>query len=115
VQKKAKVVQEIVGQLALPVEVFAGPAQELLKTKPFDTLVARAVAPLPKLLGWFDGHWDAFAQLLAIKGPAWVEERGEARRRGLLKKLELRKLAEYPLPGTDSQSVVLAFRPGREF
>src|SRR5262244_1646708 len=51
-----------------------------------------------------------FERLLVIKGPAWVEERSEAREAGLLKNLDLRKLAEYPLPGTDSQSVVLSIR-----
>jgi 16S rRNA (guanine527-N7)-methyltransferase len=111
VQKKARVAADIVQQLELPIQVHAGAAQDLLKTKHFDTLVARAVAPLPKLLGWFDLHWDAFSQLLVIKGPAWVEERAEARHRGLFKSLELRKLGEYPLPDTDSRSVVLGIRP----
>lgn len=111
VQKKARVAADIVQQLELPIEVHAGAAQDLLKTKQFDTLVARAVAPLSKLLGWFELHWDAFSQLLVIKGPAWVEERAEARHRGLFKSLELRKLGEYPLPDTDSNSVVLGIRP----
>jgi 16S rRNA (guanine527-N7)-methyltransferase len=111
VQKKARVAADIVQQLEIPIQVHAGAAQDLLKTKHFDTLVARAVAPLPKLLGWFDLHWDAFSQLLVIKGPAWVEERAEARHRGLFKSLELRKLGEYPLPDTDSRSVVLGIRP----
>jgi 16S rRNA (guanine527-N7)-methyltransferase len=111
VQKKARVAADIVQQLELPIQVHSGAAQDLLKTKHFDTLVARAVAPLPKLLGWFESHWDAFSQLLVIKGPAWVEERAEARHRGLFKSLELRKLGEYPLPDTDSRSVVLGIRP----
>jgi 16S rRNA (guanine527-N7)-methyltransferase len=65
---------------------------------------------LSKLLRWFAPDWDRFDRLLVIKGPAWVEERAEAREAGLLKQLELRKLAEYPLPGTTSQSVVLSIR-----
>ncbi len=48
--------------------------------------------------------------MLAIKGPKWVEERGEARHRGLLKEVRLRKLASYPMPGTESSSVILELR-----
>ena len=62
------------------------------------------------MLTWFGPHWDEFKQMLVIKGPAWVEERKEARARGLFAGLELRKLSEYPLPGTHSQSVVLSVR-----
>ena len=71
---------------------------------------ARAVAPLPKLLRWLAPHWHAFDLLLVIKGPAWVEEREEAREAGLLKNLHLRKLASYPLSGTSAESVVLSIR-----
>jgi len=110
VGKKAKAVQEIVTELALDVPVHHAPAQEVLLRQEFDVLVVRAVAPLSKLLRWFAPDWDRFDRLLVIKGPAWVEERAEAREAGLLKQLELRKLAEYPLPGTTSQSVVLSIR-----
>ena len=49
----------------------------------------------------------AFDRLLILKGPSWVEERGEARHYGLLHDLALRKLITYPLPGTESESVLL--------
>jgi 16S rRNA (guanine527-N7)-methyltransferase len=49
--------------------------------------------------------------MLVLKGPAWVEERGEARHHGLLHNLALRKLAEYPLSGTESESVLLQICP----
>ncbi len=111
VAKKARVAEDIVHQLELPIRVHHSAAQDLLKSNRYDTLVARAVAPIAKLLTWFNPHWDAFNQLLLTKGPAWVEERGEARHRGLLHELAIRKLATYPLPGTESQSVVLAIGP----
>ena len=111
VAKKARVVKEIVKQMELPIRVFHAPVQEVLKNDSFDTLVVRAVAPIAKLLTWVNPHWDAFKQLLLIKGPAWVEERGEARHRGLLGDLAFRKLAAYPLPGAESESVVLSIRP----
>ena len=82
-------------------------AQDFLAGQHFDTLTIRAVARLRKLLEWFRPHWNAFDRMLLVKGPAWVEERGEARHYGLFHDLALRKLASYPLPGTESESVVL--------
>jgi 16S rRNA (guanine527-N7)-methyltransferase len=111
VAKKAKAVGDIVRRLELPIAVFHARAEELLAGRRFDTLVVRAVAPLSKLLAWFAPHWNEFGRLLVIKGPRWIEERGEARQRGQLRLLELRKAAEYPLPGSDSQSVILSIRP----
>ena len=67
----------------------------------------RAVAKLKKLLEWCKPHWQSCDRLLVLKGPAWVAERGEARHYGLFNDLALRKLASYPLPGTDSESVLL--------
>jgi 16S rRNA (guanine527-N7)-methyltransferase len=110
VAKKAKAVQAIVDEIGLQVRVVHAPAQEIVARERFDVLVARAVAPLAKLLGWLAKSFDAFDRLLIIKGPAWVEERNAARETGLLRRLELRKLADYPLAGTDSQSVVLSVR-----
>ena len=111
VAKKAKAVEGIVAELGLSVRVHHAPAQQVLAEQTFNTLVVRAVAPLVKLLRWFAPVWENFDRLLVIKGPAWLEERKEARESGLLKQLELRKIAEYPLPGTESMSVVISIRP----
>jgi 16S rRNA (guanine527-N7)-methyltransferase len=111
VAKKAKVVRTIVEQVGLSLQVYHAPAQQVVEERSFDVLVVRAVAPLAKLLRWFAPHWEAIGRVLVIKGPAWLEERNEAREAGLLRHLELRKLAAYPLPGTDSESVVLSIRP----
>jgi 16S rRNA (guanine527-N7)-methyltransferase len=111
VAKKAKAAATIASEASLRVVVHHAPAQALLAEHTYHTLVARAVAPLPKMLRWFAPYWESFNRLLVIKGPAWVAERAEAREAGLLKNIELRKLAEYPLPGTDSHSVVLSLRP----
>jgi 16S rRNA (guanine527-N7)-methyltransferase len=110
VAKKARVVEQIVAELGLPVPVYHQRAEDLLGERAFETLVARAVASLPKLLTWFQDRWEAFDRLLAVKGPNWVAERQEARERGLLKGLELHKLETWPLPGTDSESVLLEIR-----
>ena len=69
------------------------------------------MAPLKKLLESFRPHWHEFDRLLVLKGPSWVEERGEARHYGLLHDLALRKLTSYPLPGAESQSVLLQICP----
>lgn len=110
-QKKARAVQAIVEELRLPVEVYACRAEEVLELQTFDTLVARALASMSKILTWLEPHWDAFDRLLLIKGRRWPEERGEARHRGLMKKLALRKVASYPTRGNDAQSVVLCVKP----
>lgn len=111
VAKRAKAVQAIVDELGLEVRVLHAPVQEVLQEERFDLLVARAVAPLSKLLRWLAPHWNSFERLLVIKGPAWIEERTAAREAGLLKHVALRKLASYPLPGTNSESVVLSLQP----
>ena len=107
VAKRARAVAEIVAGLDLSVPVMAARAEDLLGTFQFNTLMVRAVARLAKLLRWFQPHWEHFDRLLVLKGPAWVGERGEARHFGLLRGLALRKLTAYPLPGTESESVLL--------
>ena len=111
VGKKARVAGEIVQALHLDVPVHAVRVQDLLEDQFYDSLLVRAVAPLPKLLTWLTDRWGSFRRLLVLKGPAWVEERRESREKGLMKDLQLRKLDEYPLAGTDSTSVLLEIRP----
>ena len=107
VGKKAKVVESIISDLDLPVAVYHDRAENVLEDLRFDTLVARAVGPLWKMCKWFRPHWRSFGSLLAIKGPRWTEERQEARARGLLNGVEMRRVASYPMPGTHSESVIL--------
>jgi 16S rRNA (guanine527-N7)-methyltransferase len=52
VGKKARAVEAMATEMGLPVRVHHARAEELLTSDSFDTLVARAVAPLAKLLGW---------------------------------------------------------------
>ena len=56
VGKKARAVRAISEEigLPLPVQEIAGQAVVAKRTGAFDTLVIRAVAPLVKLLGWFE-------------------------------------------------------------
>jgi 16S rRNA (guanine527-N7)-methyltransferase len=111
VGKKARVLADIVARLGLQTPVLHARAEDVLAEQRFDTLVVRAVARLKKLLEWFRPHWKSFDRLLVLKGPSWVDERGEARHYGLLRDLALRKLTSYPLPGTESESVLLQIGP----
>ncbi len=110
VGKKAHAVEDIVRGLGLTVSLYHERAEHVVPQHRFDVLVARAVGPLWKICKWFQPHWSEFGCLLAVKGPRWVEERGEARHRGVLHSIELRKAASYPMPGTDSESVILRLR-----
>jgi len=114
VGKKARAVREIVAESGLKIPVHEGAAQELVGRRGvderFDALVVRAVAPLLKLLGWFEPLADRYGRMLVIKGPRWEEEKGEARHRGLVKKVTIRRVAAWPIRGSDNESVLLEVR-----
>ena len=110
VGKKVHAVEDIIRGLGLTIPMHHERAENVVPQIRFDVLVARAVGPLWKICKWFQPHWSEFGCLLAVKGPRWVEERGEARHRGLLHAIELRIAAKYPMPGTNSESVILSLR-----
>ncbi len=115
VAKKAKVVDQLVRELKLPIFVHSGRVQDILEEQSFDTLVTRAAGSITQLCNWLREYWHCFNHLLAIKGPRWVEERGEARHRGVLAGIKLRRIHGYKMPGTKSESVILQMekpRPG---
>ncbi|MCA9265896.1 MAG: 16S rRNA (guanine(527)-N(7))-methyltransferase RsmG [Planctomycetales bacterium] len=109
--KKAMALDDMVQRLKIPVPVYHDRAETVLEDLRFSTVMARAVGPIDKMLGWFQNHWDSIGRLLLIKGPKWVEERGTARHLGLLRDLDLRRLASYPMHGTSSESVILSIAP----
>jgi 16S rRNA (guanine527-N7)-methyltransferase len=110
IAKKATAVEAIVRQSEIKVGVKHARAEDVVQSERFDTLVIRAVAPLVKLLTWFKPHWKNIGRLLIIKGPSWLEERGEARHRGLMSGLQMRKATTYPLVGSGAESVILEIR-----
>ena len=114
VGKKATALKSIVQSLELSVPVYADRAETVLEDLRFSTLTARAVGPLAKMLRWFEPHWASVGRLLLIKGPQWVRERGEARHRGLMANLELRRLISYQTPGRDADSVILSIHHCRD-
>jgi len=107
VGKKARVLADLVTQLALPIKVYPIRAEHVLNDSSFDVLVARAVGPLWKICRWFEPHWPSIRRLLAVKGSQWVEERHEARQQGYLKQVELRRAASYHSPATGANHVIL--------
>jgi 16S rRNA (guanine527-N7)-methyltransferase len=121
VGKRARAVREIVTEIGLTIPVHEGAAQPLVAAaaeagergvRPgrFDVLVVRAVAPLLKLLGWFEPLCDAYGRMLVVKGPRWEEEKGEARHRGFVKKVGVRRIAAWPIRGSDNESVLLEIK-----
>ena len=115
VAKTARAVGEIIRETGLALPVHEGAAQALVARRPsgpdrFDTLVIRAVAPLAKLLNWFEPICGAYGRMLVVKGPRWEEERDDARFRGLTKRVVIRRLASWPIPGSDNESVLLEIR-----
>ncbi len=113
VAKKAKVAGDIVRQLELPVAVHANRVQDVLEDLRFTSLVTRAAGSISQLMSWLAEYWMSFDRILAIKGPRWVEERAEARHRGLLNGVELRRIAAYNMPSTQSESVILQMNRGK--
>ncbi len=114
VQKRAKILSEIVNTLGLPVPVYAARGEDLLEDFRFTTIVARAVGSIAKFCRWMEPHWANVDRILLIKGPKWVEERGEARHLGMMADLQLRRAAEYPLGDDDSSNgVILEIRHKR--
>lgn len=107
VGKKAHALEVMARDLKLRTPVLNDRVEEVLASRRYDVIVARAVGPLWKMLTWLKPHWNSIGRLLAIKGPRWVEERGEARHRGLMHELDLRKLVTYPMPGAYGDSVIL--------
>jgi 16S rRNA (guanine527-N7)-methyltransferase len=113
VGKKARVLEQMVGELGLDTPVYAERVQDHLGRHHYDTLVVRAVAKMARLLKLLAAHWGSFGRLLLIKGPSWLEERAEARHLGLMRPLELRRLDSYTIPGIDAETVVLQVQSKR--
>jgi 16S rRNA (guanine527-N7)-methyltransferase len=113
--KKATAVSEILQELKIELPVHHSKAETVLaargKGTRFTSLTIRAVSRLPQLLRMAAPYWTIIDRLLLIKGPKWIEERGEARHYNLVNKLALRVLKTYPMPpdanGETANSVVL--------
>ncbi len=107
VGKKSVVLEAIAKEIKLDVEIYNSRAEKLLEDFSYDFTTARAVGPLYKICTWLDLVWTSAGKILAIKGPNWKNERNEAAEKGLLKKIDIEVVAEYPSPGADWNSFIL--------
>ena len=116
VAKRAGALNEIVSELNLPVAVYGARGEDLLEDFRFTSIISRAVGSLAKFCRWVAPHWENVDRLLLIKGPRWVEERGEALHFGLLNGLDLRRVNSYALGDAEEQEgVILQISPhGRD-
>ena len=113
--KRMTALQSILDEVGLHLRIHHQSAQQVTldassKNHPFDTLVVRAVAPLRKLLTWFEPISSSYGRLLVIKGPRWEAEKQEARHHGFLKKVTARRIANWPIPGSGTESVLLEIK-----
>ena len=95
--KKALAVSEMLQELRLDIPVHHAKADAVLaeKGQRFTTLTIRAVSRLALLLRHLAPCWSRFDRILLIKGPKWIEERGEARHYNLMTKIALRCVKTY--------------------
>jgi len=107
VKKKAAALEDIVRQLGLETPVYAERAEVVIARNPCSTITARAVAPLPKLLAWFEPLRSRFDQLLLIKGPRWKDEYESASEDGLTKAVTCSEICSWRTAGRDGDSVLL--------
>ena len=105
--KKTLAVSEILQELRLDIPVYHAKVDAVLteRGRRFTTLTIRAVSRLVSLLRHLAPCWSSFNRVLLVKGPKWVEERGEARHYNLMTKLALRCLKTYSTKTCESDSV----------
>lgn len=80
-RKKIEFVARIARELALPVQVAHGRAEQLVHSRPdlrVEVVTARAVAPLERLVPWAIPFLRPNGQLWAIKGRQWEDELRDA-------------------------------------
>lgn len=73
-QRRTDFLHEVVEELGVRADVVRARAEELHATDRFDAVVSRAVAPLPKLLGWCLPLVRPGGQVLAMKGASADQE-----------------------------------------
>ena len=114
-KKRIAALRAILEEIRLPLTIHHQSAQRVAldassHNHSFDVLVIRAVAPLQKLLSWFEPISSSYGRLLVIKGPRWEAEKQEARHHGFLKKVTARRIATWPIPGRGTESVLLEIK-----
>jgi 16S rRNA (guanine527-N7)-methyltransferase len=108
VQKRARFVDSAIEALGLKnVSVRAVRAEELFRTQRFDSVTARAVAPLEKAVPLFAPAVIKGSKVLLYKGPDVEAEIGEAWAEAKKRRIAMRVVERYALPdGMGERTVV---------
>jgi 16S rRNA (guanine527-N7)-methyltransferase len=108
IQKKARFLSETVGHLELPnVTVFSERAEDYLQRNQADVLVARAVAPLPKLLAMLGPALQKLNKMLLYKGPDIDQELQDSRMLLKQKRWQAGLLIRHELPDQSGTRCIL--------
>ncbi len=106
-KKKAEFIQRAVNELGLTnVQVFGDRAENVLKTRTVDTVVARAVGPIERIYGWIRGcsTWNT---LVLLKGPSWEEEWQAFQQTSAGKKLRITGEHRYTVGAEQKKRIIV--------
>jgi 16S rRNA (guanine527-N7)-methyltransferase len=112
IQKKARFVESVLDDLALP-NVTCTPrrAEEIIRDRApaqqFDIITARALAPLPRALALFAPALKSATRLLLYKGPDVDQEIAEAEPQARKRRVRLQVLLRYQLPEAQGTRTLL--------
>lgn len=105
--KKVRFVAHVVRALGLAnVDAVHSRAEAFVPPQPFDTVVARAFAPLPTLVEWVAPLCSPHTRVLAMKGRALEQERA-----GLPPGWVIERDEPVEVPGLDEERRVVVLRP----
>lgn len=105
--KKVRFVAHVVRALGLAnVDAVHSRAEAFVPPQPFDTVVARAFAPLPTLVEWVAPLCSPHTRVLAMKGRALEHERA-----GLPPGWVIERDEPVEVPGLDEERRVVVLRP----
>lgn len=98
-QKKARFVESVVTELALPnVRVFPNRVEEWIHRHPCDIVTGRAIAPLHKTLLFFASALKFGARVILYKGPDIDQEIAEAAPEARKRQIAVEVVSRYELP-----------------
>lgn len=111
VQKRARFVEASVEILGLEnVTVQAVRAEDLLRSRRFDCIMARAVAPLAKAILFYAPAINRGSTILLYKGPEVEAEMAEAWAESKKRRIDMRIVERYTLPDGMGERTILELR-----
>ena len=105
IQKKARFVESAIRELVVPnTEVVAERAEEILRSRRFDLITARALAPISRALALFA---KTRTRILLYKGPDAEQEIAEALPEARRRRARLQVVMRYDLPESQGTRTVV--------